>query len=190
MIEATPEMQAALDAFHDAKTRDEERVAYARMRALGFPPAYGEDAGATGWQPIETAPRGEDVLIVVDGEVSVGSMTNGLSGDDSWYWMTLEGAPMVDVPTHWMPLPCPPEVSEADRLKARVAELERDLEEGAAHEPEATLLERYRIVRASYGVELWEIDGDDSVLLTGHWPDNKIERWLQDREDADPDEQS
>lgn len=42
MSELSTEQQAALDAYWNAKTREEEKEAYARMRNLGFPASYGE----------------------------------------------------------------------------------------------------------------------------------------------------
>jgi hypothetical protein len=38
----TPEQQAALDAYHAAETFEQERIAYAMMRAAGWQASYSE----------------------------------------------------------------------------------------------------------------------------------------------------
>ncbi len=35
-------LQAACNAYWNARTREEERTAYRRLRELGVPPSYGE----------------------------------------------------------------------------------------------------------------------------------------------------
>lgn len=62
---------------------------------------------APGWQPIETAPRYEDILIYEDGAVTKARVT--CVGDD-WCWELDCTQPVVysPAPTHWMPLPAPP----------------------------------------------------------------------------------
>ena len=67
------------------------------------------------WQPIDTAPRdGTDVLVYARDEV--------IGRDEIWisYFYGKEGGPLTpqwtapddidEQPTHWMPLPRPPEV--------------------------------------------------------------------------------
>lgn len=71
---------------------------------------------APAWQPIESAPRGEAVLIYSpDAEYPSVMLAelNEFVGDpdpDRWYdrWNT-SGAPIDADPTHWMPLPEPPQ---------------------------------------------------------------------------------
>lgn len=56
------------------------------------------------WQPIETAPKDEPVLVVEDQWITVAWWFENkhMSGWD-------QGDTIVDNPTHWMPLPEPPE---------------------------------------------------------------------------------
>lgn len=42
ILAAIPFKQKALADYWAAETPDQERIAYAKMRELGFPPAYGE----------------------------------------------------------------------------------------------------------------------------------------------------
>jgi hypothetical protein len=42
ILAAIPLKQKALAEYWGATTPDQERVAYAKMREIGFPPAYGE----------------------------------------------------------------------------------------------------------------------------------------------------
>ncbi len=64
------------------------------------------------WQPIETAPKGQNVLVWSSGDVVIAQGAHGL-------WIaTVEGFPayygysdetiLLTKPTHWMPLPEPP----------------------------------------------------------------------------------
>lgn len=60
------------------------------------------------WQPIETAP--EDTYVLVWCPDYFGSEC-GIARLQSWdnYWMAFEGYLPLATPTHWMPLPNPPE---------------------------------------------------------------------------------
>ena len=70
-----------------------------------------------GWQPIATAPKDHDGLLLTDGnQVSQGGWVSqldqgadyeGQSGAPSPGWWSVDG---IEKPTHWMPLPAPPEV--------------------------------------------------------------------------------
>lgn len=59
------------------------------------------------WQPIETAPDREYILILVEGQITgVGSTYLG-----DW-WASMPNGEVCELnepPTHWMPLPQPPE---------------------------------------------------------------------------------
>ena len=50
------------------------------------------------WQPIETAPKGESVLVVYDPGDSDRFIAIDFRCGDGWYGRTYP-------PTHWMPLP-------------------------------------------------------------------------------------
>lgn len=63
-------------------------------------------AQASGWQPIATAPNEEDSDGAVSGLIvwSNGVQMGWLMGTT---WVDAQGLPIQ--PTHWMPLPAPPE---------------------------------------------------------------------------------
>ena len=61
------------------------------------------------WQPIETAPYCERVLILFDnGHIEDATIHEGSDGR-GWSYCLFDGETMIDKPTHWMPLPDPPE---------------------------------------------------------------------------------
>ena len=64
---------------------------------------------AGGWQPIETAPKITDVLCLLEsGRASVMYLTdNGQGFMDNW--RNPDGTASGHWPTHWMPLPQPPQ---------------------------------------------------------------------------------
>ena len=81
--------------------------------------------GLGGWQPIETAPKdGTWILVYGEGtddeadtrKVSVAQYTNYLNGtiyDEFWWqfaWYDGGYYGRFENPTHWMPLPTPPNV--------------------------------------------------------------------------------
>ena len=79
-----------------------------------------ETESMVGWQPMETAPRGERrkrVLGVVDGQVRV--ILWGKTSHIRMYGFCLadQGPEDFDLcePTHWMPLPSPPDAALKDR---------------------------------------------------------------------------
>lgn len=53
------------------------------------------------WQPIDTAPKDEIVLVWRDGYPMLTAY------HEECVWMTI-GRRHIDPPTHWMPLPAPP----------------------------------------------------------------------------------
>lgn len=66
--------------------------------------------GNTDWQPIETAPKYE-IVIVYAGDVGVGMKVSG-KDEDWWTYDPHEIDPSpceIINPSHWMPLPSPPE---------------------------------------------------------------------------------
>ena len=64
----------------------------------------------TDWKPIETAPKdGTEVLVWGYGQMSVAKFISGVHGE--WKVYTSDGWYGYDsFPTHWMPLPKPPEM--------------------------------------------------------------------------------
>lgn len=70
------------------------------------------------WQPIETAPKDRDVWLFGLAEIWHGStpfecQAQGGWDPEEWRWMTTtfddRGQILWIAPTHWMPLPAPPE---------------------------------------------------------------------------------
>ena len=68
------------------------------------------------WQPIESAPKdGTEILCLVDGGIYPAVYTDDYFGDYRFvgWWERNNHYPFNDdVPTHWMPLPEPPEVKK------------------------------------------------------------------------------
>jgi hypothetical protein len=65
--------------------------------------------GAGGWQPIESAPEDRDILLFCPEGVCTKVFVGYWDVD---CWSTPEGGEIVRIsghPTHWMPLPEPPE---------------------------------------------------------------------------------
>lgn len=86
------------------------------------------------WQPIETVPKDGRALILTDGRSVEVCAWNPVVKGDHWPWVMFEGVQshgpygccdqedderievngwMKDAPTHWMPLPAPPQPPEA-----------------------------------------------------------------------------
>ena len=66
------------------------------------------------WKPIETAPKGEWVLLFEpDAEFGTVDMTHWIAkwrySDWDEGWFDQDDALVVSNPTHWMPLPAPPQ---------------------------------------------------------------------------------
>lgn len=60
------------------------------------------------WQPIETAPYSQIVLLAIEGKY----LTTGFRGRVmGWTWDSVDEEPLDGTATHWMPLPAPPEAS-------------------------------------------------------------------------------
>lgn len=76
------------------------------------------------WRPIpgEKPPMNEEVLIHwskqwgFTGSIRVGSLSGGDEHfpEEEWYECTSQDSarPVMEDPTHWMPIPAPPEVAE------------------------------------------------------------------------------
>ena len=62
-----------------------------------------------GWQPIETAPKdGREILVYEPMYCTIGQWVDSKHGGAWW----IEGGQITGHPTHWMPLPPPPEKTE------------------------------------------------------------------------------
>lgn len=57
------------------------------------------------WRPIETAPIAKNVLVAVGKKVTYAALYEGKKQG----WWGYDGSPLKTQPTHWMPLPKPPE---------------------------------------------------------------------------------
>jgi len=73
---------------------------------------------ARGWQPIETAPKEQRVLVLLKphpfqdaGEITFGYFVMTLPDQPAGVWTGDETGEAI-VPTHWLPLPSPPVVRE------------------------------------------------------------------------------
>ena len=67
------------------------------------------------WQPIETAPRNRQMVLVIGDKVNAGHMI--YTTDMYCVWFDDRGEicarwPHKFMPTHWMPLPSPPNTGE------------------------------------------------------------------------------
>lgn len=61
------------------------------------------------WQPIETAPTdGTSILLLIEGKCVEGLYCRRQSGEGEWYDVFTPPGYFNDQPTHWMPLPKPP----------------------------------------------------------------------------------
>ena len=59
------------------------------------------------WQPIETAPKNETILLLSPGSIYVGSYRDGMRGEPRQgerFWRA-DCCGRMASPTHWMPLP-------------------------------------------------------------------------------------
>ena len=68
----------------------------------------------TEWQPIETAPKdGTDVLVWCGGAMFIACMDVG-----RWFFDRTDHS-VKPIPTHWMPLPKPPEPNKEEAAMQR-----------------------------------------------------------------------
>ena len=58
----------------------------------------------TGWRSMESAPRDQSDILLVGSCIEV-----GFWGANCRTWVDFYGYPIEPVPTHWQPLPDPPE---------------------------------------------------------------------------------
>lgn len=76
-----------------------------------------EAADAAAWRPIETAPRDGTLILATVKHIGCDAVSFWGAG-----WReTTNGLMLRDEPTHWQPLPAPP---EGEGQKNRIAELE------------------------------------------------------------------
>lgn len=63
------------------------------------------------WQPIETAPKdGQRVIIYCDHGVEIGWYEHKIKYGSVWTTECCENFGGYENPSHWMPLPIPPEI--------------------------------------------------------------------------------
>jgi hypothetical protein len=82
-------------------------------------PALPVDGTVNPWRPIETAPKDETEVLLyfpngywATGENMVTGFWGGEPEEPAWYFSESDSKPMTafgSCPTHWMPLPRPPE---------------------------------------------------------------------------------
>jgi hypothetical protein len=79
-------------------------------RRYATPPAPQDERGRAQWQPIETAPKDSDVLLLYqDGEGVQAGYWYDLEKPHSWVAVETQGLTGGRMqPTHWMPLPAAP----------------------------------------------------------------------------------
>lgn len=66
---------------------------------------------AEGWRPIATAPKDGTSILVSDGRPEGCLVVAWHYGGWVYDWHRHDGPALADAPTHWMPLPAPPEVT-------------------------------------------------------------------------------
>lgn len=72
------------------------------------------------WQPIETAPTDTELLLFAKVHMALDNYTADFLSVgmlETWYtheWVDHDGEPLSFIPTHWMPLPKPPKLEEAE----------------------------------------------------------------------------
>ena len=105
--------QAAIEAIHgtrpimavDGTTAYRPDEVAEALRAL--------PATSDGWQDIESAPRDQEIL-VTDGETVCSANGHHYSTGGNYIWEGSDdrgGLKELEItPTHWMPLPAPPEI--------------------------------------------------------------------------------
>jgi len=79
-------------------------------------------ADASGWRPIESAPRGRNVLV----HTETWGVTEAILGDDGWQIASMNGLLAKGDPTAWQPLPPPPGSTPPRPID--MGEIERALE--------------------------------------------------------------
>lgn len=67
------------------------------------------------WQPIETAPEGQDVIVATPDRLSdEWHIHTAWRSGDRWSRSNIASLPSTVQPTYWMPLPDPPRLIECD----------------------------------------------------------------------------
>lgn len=100
-------LAAAGSALHHYTPQAREAILAAAGRFSTPPPVeHYAPARVSGWQPIETAPSGEAILVAYDD----GSVEGITAEGNDYDFRPYRGRRIIGVitPTHWMPLPTPP----------------------------------------------------------------------------------
>jgi len=111
MLTAYAELVKATGKYSEMHYIPEIEFVIADLRAARSTPKHGE---AAGWQPIETAPKDDRRMFVVQG-FNVPPTPQSIAGyttDPYCVWRADDGSfarwPHQFPPTHWMPLPAAP----------------------------------------------------------------------------------
>lgn len=98
----------------------DEYLAYAYGKEVGAERAQYDNSGATGWQPVETAPKdGSPILIAWEGKETIVAVKYN-KAFRKFNWLSLCGNYRHSSPTHWAPLLMPPNANN-QRQAGRVA---------------------------------------------------------------------
>jgi hypothetical protein len=87
---------------------DKERAQIALTAALAV-----DGVALQGWQPIDSAPAGIDII----GYWQNGEMHTGSTNGDEWFPMFGSDDASWSMPTHWQPLPPPPTASDREERR-------------------------------------------------------------------------
>lgn len=123
----TPEQVAAINAMWMAETPEECSAAFTEFRRTGLQGMFGPHAAMLDWQPIETAPRDGTWVLLTGGLIDYGwyedTQPQCVAGhfaslmpapEGRWQFAWYDGGYLgeYEQPTHWMPLPAPPQAPE------------------------------------------------------------------------------
>lgn len=103
--------KAALDAAWAALGNGDSMTITVFDAALRAYEAHRSAGGASGWRPIETAPKDTDVILWADGCVGEAALRKQGGG---WFWEWANGKRPFYKTVAWQPLPPPPAAPQAE----------------------------------------------------------------------------